>query len=295
MLNRMPFMARATALAADRDAGASELLARLLPLLEEAIAAGPDQTVAVARIVCRAQPAMAPLWHACAAAVAEITQPGSFARRRAELERAPRALVRAASAALRDLLTGERAPVLLTISFSASVAQTLAEVARTHAFQVACGEGRPRFEGRRLAQDLHSSGIDVTLVVDAALTALLPQASAVVVGADAISADRWINKVGTFGLAAAAERTGVALYVIAARNKFVPRALESHITLPPNPADEIWPDGPFDIHRRNVYFEATPTDLATLYLTDGGAIPFANLPEAVERGAQEVESLLARL
>src|SRR5687767_3613614 len=99
MLNRMPLIARATAVAADRDAGASELLARLLPLLEEAIAAGPDQTIAVARIVCATQPAMASLWHACAAAVAEIAQPGSFARRRAELERAPRALVRAASAA----------------------------------------------------------------------------------------------------------------------------------------------------------------------------------------------------
>jgi translation initiation factor 2B subunit (eIF-2B alpha/beta/delta family) len=295
MLNRMPLSARATALAADRDAGASEVLARLLPLLEEAIVAGPDQTLAVARIVCAAQPAMAPLWHACAAAAAEITQPGRFARRRAELERAPRALARAASAALRDLLTGERTPLLLTVSFSASVAQTLAAVARTQSFQVACGEGRPRFEGRRLARDLHTSGIDVTLVVDAAVTALLPQATAVVVGADAISADRWINKIGTFGLAAAAASSGVAVYVIASRDKFVPRALEPHIRLPLNPADEIWPDGPLEIHRRNIYFEATPSDLATLYLSDGGAISYANLPEAVERGAQDIQSLLARL
>lgn len=133
MLNRMLLIARAHAIAADRDAGASELLARVLPLLEDAIAAGPDQTVAVARIVCTGQPAMAPLWHACAAAVGEGSQPGSFARRRAELQRAPRALVRAASTALRDFLTGERAPLLLTISFSASVAETLAEVARTYA------------------------------------------------------------------------------------------------------------------------------------------------------------------
>ena len=295
MLNRMPLVARATAIADDRDAGASELLRRLLPLLDDAIAGGSDPTMAVVRIVSAGQPSMASLWHACAAAVADITQPGRFARRRAELERAPRALARAASAALRDLLTGERTPLLLTVSFSASVVQTLDAVARTHALQVACGEGRPRFEGRRLARDLHTSGIDVTLVVDAALTALLPQATAVVVGADAISADRWINKIGTFGLAAAAARSGVAVYVVASRDKFVPRALEPHIRLPLNPADEIWPDAPLEIHRRNIYFEATPSDLATLYLSDGGAIPSADLPQAVERGATEIESLLARL
>ena len=135
----------------------------------------------------------------------------------------------------------------------------------------------------------------MTLVVDGAVTALLPQATAVVLGADAISADRWINKVGTFGLAAAAARSGVAVYVIASRDKFVPRALEPYITLPPTPADEIWPDGPSEIPRQNIYFEATPSDLATLYLSASGVIPAEDLPGAVERGGLAIELLLSYL
>jgi ribose 1,5-bisphosphate isomerase len=295
MLNRMSLIARATAIAAERDAGASELLGRLLPVLEDAIAAGPDQTVAVAQIVCTGQPAMAPLWHACAAAVGEVSRPGSFWRRRRELQRAPLALVRAASAALRDLLTDDRDPLLLTISFSGSVADTLVELARTRPFRIVCGEGRPRFEGRRLAEHLSSSGIDVTLVVDAAMTALLPHASAVVVGADAIAADRWINKIGTFGVASAAAWSGVAVYVIAGREKFVPAALSPHVVLPQASAHEIWPDGPLQIHQHNIYFEVTPADLATLYLSDGGVIPPTDVPAAVERHAADIDFLLSYL
>src|SRR5688572_27286127 len=88
---------RAQQIAEDRDSGASALAARLLPLLAEAIQAGEAVTLDVARVICSGQPAMAPLWNACAAAVAEHHTPDTFARVRAQMERAPTALTRAAS------------------------------------------------------------------------------------------------------------------------------------------------------------------------------------------------------
>ena len=59
-----------------------------------------------------------------------------------------------------------------------------------------------------MATELTSSRIDVTLTTDAALTARLSSATAVVVGADAFGPSAWINKAGTRGLAAAASLAG---------------------------------------------------------------------------------------
>ena len=110
-------VARAREIAADRDSGASELLARLLPLLDEALAQGPAAVAEVIRLVWQGQTAMAPLWHACAAALRETDQPGSFHRFRQARERAPAALVRVASSSLLDEWSNVERP----LSFSGSV------------------------------------------------------------------------------------------------------------------------------------------------------------------------------
>jgi hypothetical protein len=286
---------RAAAIAGDHDAGASELLSRLLVVLDDAVRAGGSAPLDVARAVLEGQRAMAPLWHACAAAVADGAYPGSLARAHAEMTRAPHALARAASIALRDLLVDERAPLVLTISYSSSVVRVLRELAASTTVRVVCGEGRPRFEGRRLATDLAQSGIEATLVVDAALTSVLSEASCVVMGADAVFADRWINKVGSFGLAAAASLAGVPAYVIAARDKFLPAALVPFVTLPPQDSGEVWPDRPPDVLVRNPYFEAVPAELATLFLTDVGPLAPSDLVSAADRRGRELSLLLACL
>jgi ribose 1,5-bisphosphate isomerase len=271
------------------------LLRQLLSILDDAVRAGGSLPLDVARIVLAGQPAMAPLWHACAAAVAEAASPGTFARTRAEMERAPRALVRAASLALRELLTDDRTPRLLTLSYSSSVAHVLGEVARSTELRVVCAESRPRFEGRQLATELAQTGITVTVVVDAALTTCLSESSAVVMGADAILDDRWINKVGSFGLAAAAALRGVPVYVISARNKCAPRILALHLTPPLHDADEVWPEHPAQIVTLNPYFEPVPSDLATLFLSDAGPIAPADLPHVVDHRSNELSLLLNRL
>jgi ribose 1,5-bisphosphate isomerase len=272
----------ARAIAGDADSGASELLAHLLPLLTDAVIAGRGTTVEVARVVCRGQPIMAPLWRASAAAVAEHDRPGTFALVRAELERSPRALTRAASAALRDLLLDDPDPLMITLSYSGGVCSALAAIAAERRLRVVCGEGRPRYEGRRLADAMDRAGAQVTLVVDAALTSFLSEASAVLVGADAVFGDRWVNKVGTFGLAAAASISGTPVYVVAARDKFVPASLAARMSLPIGAVDEVWPEGPAQIARVNRYFESIPADLATLFLTSAGPLSPRDLAAAVE-------------
>jgi translation initiation factor 2B subunit (eIF-2B alpha/beta/delta family) len=291
----LELLQRARAIASDRDSGAAELVARLLPLLAEAVRAGGSVPLEVARVVLEGQPAMAPVWHACAAAVADAEHPGSFARAHAEVTRAREALARAASIALRDVLADESAPLVLTLSYSSSVVLALREAAVSATLRVVCGEGRPRFEGHRLAIELAQSGIATTVVVDAALTAMLAEATCVVMGADAVFGDRWINKVGSFGLAAAASLRGVPVYVIAARDKFVPTALAPYVTVSLHQDEDVWPDHPPHILTRNLYFEAVPAELATLILAEAGPIPPGDLVTAVERRHHDLSVLLSRL
>jgi len=286
-------LSRARAIADDREAGASELLARLLPVLTAALESSPQDVLAFARLICRRQP-MAALWHACAAAVDDADHPGTFARVRMEMERAPRALDRAAAITLRELLTDEDSPLILTLSYSGSVARVLGELAGERRMRIVCGEGRPRFEGRRLAAALHDRSAEVTLVIDAALTTFLPDASAIVLGADAVCSTRWINKVGSLGLCAAANLRGTPVYVIASHDKFVPNVLESALALPLGPPEEVW-GAAAGIARVNAYFEFVPAELATLFLTDRGRLSPADLPHAVESGAESISILLSRL
>ena len=288
----MTLIARAEPIAGDRDGGASELLTAVLPLLADAIAEGADAVDAIVRIVCPGQPAMASLWNACAAAVAERSQPGRFARVRAEMERAPRALVRAAAAALRDVVEGSDDATLLTLSFSGSVAQTLSEVARSHRVRVICGEGRPRYEGRRMAETLARAGAAAVVTTDAALTVYLAEAIAVIVGADALAADHWINKVGTVGVAAAAALRGVPLYVVASRDKALARPLAAW---PLAPADEVWDRPPAGVVCANPYFEAIPAELATLFLTDAGPVSPVDLPQLSQRYGGDTRELMSLL
>ena len=285
---------RAERIAGNRDAGAAELLAETLPLLADALTAGPAATRDVARVVCYGQPAMAPLWNACAAAVADRVHPGRFARARAEMERAPAALTRAASLALKDALLGVPAPHLLTLSYSSSVVRALTALAGECPLQVTCGEGRPRFEGRRMAAELAAAGMGVTLATDAALTSHLDAASAVVVGADAFGATHWINKAGTRGLAAAAHLAGVPVFVVCTRDKALPDGRASGFQRE-GASDEVWPNAPAGLRVANPYFERTPVGLATLFLLESGPVSPRDLAHVLHRYRENISLLLNEL
>ena len=155
-----------------------------------------------------------------------------------------------------------------------------------------CGEGRPRFEGRRMAEALAAAGLEVTVATDAALTTCLTRTSIVMVGADAIAESFWINKTGTHGLVSVANRLGVPVYVVASRDKAMPAALAARWRLPEADRAEVWPDAPGHIEVLNRYFEPIPAELVTLFLTDAGPVAPDHLPGLVTRGATAMSRLL---
>src|SRR5262245_29422158 len=83
-------------IAADRDSGASELLAASLELLGRALRV-PGAVDNVARELCAAQPTMAPMWNAALEALAAASAPERFERFVQRVSRAQAEMVKLAA------------------------------------------------------------------------------------------------------------------------------------------------------------------------------------------------------
>ena len=268
-------------IAADRVSGASELVVLALG----ALARGREEgcAPAVAGALCRAQPAMAPLWNAGIAALDR--NPATFLHWRERRPRALDALQRVAMAALAP------APVrplrIVTVSMSATVVRTLETLHAARALEVvACAEGRPNFEGRRLATALAQAGVPVAFFTDAGVATALDDAGAVLVGADAVGRDAFFNKVGTRALAAVAMNRGVPVHVLATGDKLVMPSVWARLRHTAGAPGEIWTSPPAGVAVNNPYFEVTPLDLVTSVLTDSGALT----PDMVAAAAFALET-----
>jgi translation initiation factor eIF-2B subunit delta len=269
---------RVADIAANRRSGASELLVEMAAVLMDALAAGVDLKP-LARQIIQAQPSMAPAWNLIGHALGATSDPAAFAHYVAQLTRAPRTVAHHAAALL--LTDAEAGPLrLVTISFSGTVLLTLQTLAAEHQLQVASAEGQPALEGRRMAEQLAPHGILVTHYPDAGLGQALDDADAVLVGADAISPDGFLNKSGTRMLAAAAAQQGTPFYVCATRDKFLPSAIADRLTIRAEPPAEIWPTPPPGVTVRNRYFEITSLDLVTAVISDLGVLGAALVPDA---------------
>jgi ribose 1,5-bisphosphate isomerase len=270
---------RVRRIAGDRTSGASAIFESALEVLETAFEQRLD-VVPIARALVRAQPSMAPVWRAAVEALAALENPDRFTRFAMRARRAPAALTRVAVEALAGSDPSRDAAALhiATLSWSGAVAQTLKTLAARGPVRVSCADGRPALEGRRLATDLAAAGIPVTLYGDAAIGDAVATASAVVIGADAITPDRFFNKVGTGMLAAAALLRGVPVYVLGTREKFVDQALADGLLVRDAAADEIWAEPPAGVTVRNPYFEPIPLDLVSSVITDAGVIGPDDVP-----------------
>ena len=260
---------RIAALADDHVSSASALLPAAVDILRDARQAG-DLTRA-ARGLCAAQPAMAAIWNAAGAALA--ADPSALDRLAERAQRAPAAIARLAhELALETQAPQRRSFVAVTCSASLPVERFLHLAARHLEITVRCGEGRPALEGCALATRLADAGVSVELFTDAGLSQAIDGADLIVVGADAIAPDWFINKVGTRALAAVAAATGVQVQVLAGREKFVTQPLAERLSLRDGPPDGVGgPDHP-RIRPRNPYFERIPMGLVAAVVTDIGII-----------------------
>ncbi len=133
--------------------------------------------------------------------------------------------------------------------------------------EVVVTESRPEREGIALARDLASAGVRVTLISDAQIGLFAPRCDAVLVGADAITADdQVINKAGTRLAVLAARDGGVPCYVVAQTHKVCPPGWPAALA-PQDPAKLARVRG---VRVMNIAFDATPVSWFTQVLTECG-------------------------
>ncbi len=146
--------------------------------------------------------------------------------------------------------------------------------------RVLADETRPFLQGARLtAWELMKSGIDVTVIPDAAAAFLMSrgEVSCVVVGADRIAANGDVaNKIGTYALALAASRHRVPFYVAAPSSTLDPHTpTGADIPIEERAGDELLRIGttalaPAGAAARYPAFDITPAELVTAIITERG-------------------------
>jgi translation initiation factor 2B subunit (eIF-2B alpha/beta/delta family) len=263
----------------DRERGARQLaLATLEALRSVAPECTGEEFRECARELALARPMMASTQNAVAWAWSRFLDTGNAAEAVDDVIELIQTATDGMAASARRVVPTD---TLLTYSYSSSVIELLG---RLKPRRVIVSETRPSHEGIRMARELKSQGISMTLITEAQMALFVQEADAVVVGADTILPEGdLINRIGTRLLALAARDADVPLYSIsetlkvAAPSEPIPFAPEEG--KPQEVCDEKW------LEVRNVYYEMTPARLVTAYVTETGVLD----PSAVGRFAEDAE------
>lgn len=200
------------------------------------------------------------------------------------------------------ILTHCNAGQLATSKYGTATAPIYLGQERGYNFHVFADETRPLLQGARLtAYELHSSGVDVTLICDnmSAMVMKNGWVNAVFVGCDRVAANGdAANKIGTSVVAAVAKRYGVPFYVCAPTSTIDYNTLTgADIKIEQRPAEEVtemWyrermaPEG---IKVFNPAFDVTDNELITAIVTEYGIVraPFKESLEEIRKKKEAVK------
>lgn len=179
------------------------------------------------------------------------------------------------------ILTHCNAGQLATCKYGTATAPIYLGQERGYGFRVFADETRPLLQGARLtAYELHSAGVDVTLICDNMSAMVMKNGwiNAIFVGCDRVAANGdAANKIGTSVVAAVAKRYGVPFYVCAPTSTIdmdTPTGDDIHIE--ERPAEEItemWYEkrmAPEGVKVFNPAFDVTDHELITAIVTEHG-------------------------
>lgn len=168
---------------------------------------------------------------------------------------------------------------LLTHSASSTVFRTVLaaqEIGRRP--RVYCLESRPLYEGRQQAAALAARGVTVVLIIDGAAYANLKDVELVLLGADSLTEEGVVSKIGTAGLAVCAQSVGLPLYFLADSSKIWPASLGEQPIHERAPGD-VWPDAPDNLTVQNRFYDVTPWHAVSGVVTEQGLLTAAEVQE----------------
>ncbi len=163
--------------------------------------------------------------------------------------------------------------LILTHSQSSAVKEVFSQFSGNRKkVKVIQTESRPVFEGRMQATLIKKLGYDVTLVPDVGFARHLDKINMILLGADSIYKDYFVNKAGSYNICLAGKKAGIPIYVLADSRKFwsslPPARQEMDYNEHQKAAREVWEDPPSGLNIENFYFEKTPLTWVDGFITE---------------------------
>jgi len=199
------------------------------------------------------------------------------------------------------ILTHCNAGQLATVKYGTATAPIYLGQERGYHFKVFADETRPLLQGARLtAYELHSSGVDVTLICDNMSASVMSKGwvQAVFVGCDRVAANGdAANKIGTSVVAAVAKYYGVPVYICAPTSTIdMETASGKDICIEERPAEEVtemWYQermAPEGVKVYNPAFDVTDHELIAGIVTEYGIAraPYTESLKEIMVKAQQV-------
>jgi translation initiation factor eIF-2B subunit delta len=179
---------------------------------------------------------------------------------------------------------------VVTLSYSSTV-ESILRHGLPPGCRVVIAESRPLMEGRRLFRNLSDDVTELRMITDAQLGLAIPDADLVLVGADAVLRDlSVVNKTGTYLAALVAHAHGRD-FLVAADTYKINVTMDSHnCFLESKSGREVWARQ--EKHCDNVYFDITPSQLITVFVSEAGILDPAGMRKHAQRW-QRLEKDLA--
>lgn len=241
-----------------------------------------EEMINICKNLAGAQPSMAPIFNLANESLLFLEQFPSaecqsmlknIQKRIEKTRKASEEIAKLGSSLIEDGMT------IITHSRSSTILEIFKEAKEEDKnFEVVLTESRPIYEGRKLARELTSLKIDVVLVIDSAIFGMMEVADLAIIGADSITRNGVVNKVGTSGMASFAQGK-IPLYVACSMNKIFPSSKK--IERKERNAGEIWNER--DIEVKNIYFDKTPLESITKFITEEGLLAPAMMIEKMEK------------
>jgi ribose 1,5-bisphosphate isomerase len=180
----------------------------------------------------------------------------------------------------------KKGDVIFTHCHSTNVANALiyAKKKGKH-FEVYNTETRPLYQGRKTAKQLRKGGIKVTMFVDSALGVALSKeqgtkrATKIFLGADALTKDGVVNKIGSEVIAQVAKNQKILIYIVADSWKFT----KNKVPIEQRKLNEIWDNAPKKIKIRNPAFEFVPRKYIKAIVSELGVLSYPEFVKVVSK------------
>ena len=163
--------------------------------------------------------------------------------------------------------------IIMTIGGSPVINQFLKEAAKLRTFQVIIAETAPFYNGHDMAVALAGSGIDVTLITDSAIFAVMSRVNKVILGAHAVTANGGIISIcGSHAVTSSAKHHSTPVVVCTGLHTLSPLYPYDtdafNLCVNPDALCNFDDDKNKDVDVPNTYYDYVPPDHLSLFITN---------------------------